>query len=53
MWLRWFIRKSLCEVQYFPSVVEIPVLPFWKKVPEKLPGLPENSARSKQRRMVS
>ena len=30
-----------------PSVVVMPVFPFWKKVPEKLPGRPENSSFSK------
>ena len=52
-WLRWVIRNSLWDVQYFPSVVEIPVFPFWKKVPEKFPGLPENSDLSKHFLMVS
>ena len=55
---RCFARKSLWSLQCFPSVVEIPanqnihlffhqkppVFPFWKKVPEKLPGRPEYSA---------
>ena len=52
-WARCVMRNSLCEVQYFPSVVEIPVFPFWKKVPEKFPGLPENSVLSKHFLIVS
>lgn len=33
--------------------MDIPVLPFWKNVPEKFPGLPENSIFSKQFLIVS
>ena len=46
-------RKLRCRLQCFPSVVVIPVLPFWKKVPLKLPGRPENSGRSNTSRMRS
>ncbi len=40
-------RKPLCASQWSPSVVETPLLPFWKKVPEYIPGRPENSLREK------
>ena len=30
-----------------PSVVQTPVLPFWKNVPENMLGLPLNSALDK------
>ena len=51
-WSRWSIRNFRWDFQYFPSVVDIPVLPFWKNVPEKFPGLPVEQRQSERCQMI-